>query len=74
MAKKNDTTGFGIAGFVVSIVSLFLGPFAIISGLIALILCIVQLKKNENTYYLQHTNCVRCNHIIQNTKEKCRRH
>lgn len=46
--KEEKGQGFGIAGFVIAIVSIFLGPIGLITGLIAVILCIVQLKKNSN--------------------------
>ena len=44
--KKEDSR-LGIAGFILAIVSLFLGFFGLITGIIALIFCIIQLKRKR---------------------------
>jgi len=47
IVPKKAGSGLGIAGFILAIISLFLGAFGLITGIIALIFCIIQIKKKK---------------------------
>jgi len=47
VAPKKEGSGWGIVGFILALLSLFLGAFGLITGIIALIFCIVQLKRRR---------------------------
>jgi len=50
MKKNNSTTGFGIAGFILGLLSVLLFWFYIIGpllGIVGLIFSIIQIKKNK---------------------------
>lgn len=45
--EKEKTNGFGIAGFVVSLVSLWLGSFYCIASIVGLVLSIIGMSKSK---------------------------
>tara|TARA_Y100000310_G_scaffold341719_1_gene441775 strand:+ start:1011 stop:1637 length:627 start_codon:yes stop_codon:yes gene_type:complete len=47
IVSKKEGSGLGIAGFILAIISLFLGSIGLITGIIALIFCIIQLKRKK---------------------------
>jgi hypothetical protein len=46
--KRSESNGLGIAGFVLALVSIFLSIFGIITAIIALIFCIIQIRRNRS--------------------------
>jgi len=45
--EKEKTNGFGIAGFVVSLVSLWLGSFYCLASIVGLVLSIIGMSKSK---------------------------